>query len=284
MKRFDIVCGGLQLWVERWLAEWVRRAVQVTGLKQVALAGGIFMNVKANQAIAELPEVQRLFVFPCAATKPTPWRGLRRLSRSRPADAPPIPPLGPIYWGPEAEDTEIRRALEAEAAAFTWSRPADLAGARGGVPGGAAKSSLRFAGRAEFGARALGKPLDPGQPLQARGDPGDQRHDQERDFWMPFACSVLARRESDYLRNPKSLAAPYMILTFGTTERADEIAAGFTLTTGLSPAGGGPESNPEYHRLIEAFEAQTRDRGAPSIPRSISTATPSSTPPRRHWT
>ena len=36
---------------------------------------------------------------------------------------------------------------------------------------------------------------------------------------MPFCPSVLAERSAEYLVNPKGVRAPYMILSFDTTER-----------------------------------------------------------------
>jgi len=35
-----------------------------------------------------------------------------------------------------------------------------------------------------------------------------------RDFWMPFAPSVLAERAGDYYIKPKPMAAPYMVMAF----------------------------------------------------------------------
>ncbi|MBI4421619.1 MAG: hypothetical protein HY560_12410, partial [Gemmatimonadetes bacterium] len=63
-KRFDWVAGGLQKFSEHVLTEWVARCVRETGIHRVAVSGGTFMNVKANKAIMELPEVDELFVYP----------------------------------------------------------------------------------------------------------------------------------------------------------------------------------------------------------------------------
>lgn len=259
MKRFDIICGGMQLWIERLLAEWVRRAIKVTGLHTVALSGGIFMNVKANQVIANLPEVKELFIYPsCGDETNTMGAAYAVYHEVKPASAAPIAPLGPIYWGPESSAEEIASALKAEPAGeFEWLKPADLADhaaeflARGEVV-------ARFAGRAEFGARALGNRSILGNPAK----PGVIRviNDmiKSRDFWMPFACSVLEERQGEYIRNPKGLSAPYMILTFDTTERVEELAAGIhPYDRTVRPQIVKKDWNPEYHRLIKAFEGKT---------------------------
>src|SRR6266403_2235112 len=62
-RRFDHIAGGVQLFVERFLVEWVKRCIAETGIHKVALSGGVFMNVKANQKILALPEVEELYVF-----------------------------------------------------------------------------------------------------------------------------------------------------------------------------------------------------------------------------
>ena len=62
--RFDYICAGLQRFTEDLLCEWVRHAVRATGVRKSLAAGGVFMNVKANKRIAELPEVESFEAFP----------------------------------------------------------------------------------------------------------------------------------------------------------------------------------------------------------------------------
>lgn len=258
LKRFDAICGGVQLAVERLLTEWVRRAVRQTGIAHVALGGGIFMNVKANQAIAALPEVEDLFIFPsCGDETNAMGAAFGAYNDRRAAADPPIEPLGPIYWGPEPAEAEIEAALRTYGDRFIATRPENLNAvaadhlARGEVV-------ARFAGRAEFGARALGNRSILANPSH----PGVVRQINDaikcRDFWMPFACSMLARRAGDYIINPKGLAAPWMILTFDTTARSHEIEAGLhPHDRTCRPQIVTPEANPAYYDLIEVFEART---------------------------
>jgi carbamoyltransferase len=79
-----------------------------------------------------------------------------------------------------------------------------------------------------------------------------------RDFWMPFAPSILEERRADYLVNPKAVPAPYMILSFDTTARRDEIRAAlhpFDFTA--RPQEVSRAWNPEYHALLREFERRT---------------------------
>ncbi len=66
----------------------------------------------------------------------------------------------------------------------------------------------------EFGARALGN-----RSILARADAPRMVRVingmiKNRDFWMPFAPSVLAERAHDYYEKPKPVASPYMMLAF----------------------------------------------------------------------
>ena len=63
-ERFDLVAAGAQMLIEQMLTDWVRSAVRETGIGRIACGGGVFMNVKANLAILEIPEVEDMFVFP----------------------------------------------------------------------------------------------------------------------------------------------------------------------------------------------------------------------------
>lgn len=258
LQRFDSICGGMQLWVERLLAEWVRRAVEVTGIHKVALSGGIFMNVKANKVIAELPEVADLYIYPSCGDETNAMGAAYAVYQEIRGEAsPPVQPLGPFYLGGEASADEILAALEANADAVAWKKPDDIAGhaadflARGEVV-------ARFDGRAEFGARALGNRSILGNPSMSGVIPVINDMIKSRDFWMPFACSLLAERSGDYIDNPKGIDAPYMILTFNTTGRKAEVAAGTHPHDGtIRPQMVRQDWNPGYHRLLKAFEART---------------------------
>src|SRR2546428_12502503 len=78
----------------------------------------------------------------------------------------------------------------------------------------------------EFGARALGNRSILANPSDHRVVGLINRMIKARDFWMPFAPTVLAERAGEYLVNPRGLASPYMMLAFPTKpERRDEVVA-----------------------------------------------------------
>jgi len=80
-------------------------------------------------------------------------------------------------------------------------------------------ASSRTGRREEFGARSFGNRSILADPRNTEVVQEINEAIKARDFWMPFCPSVLAERSPDYLVNPKGVRAPYMILSFDTTER-----------------------------------------------------------------
>jgi carbamoyltransferase len=117
----------------------------------------------------------------------------------------------------------------------------------------------RVKGREEFGARALGNRSILANPKDVRVVSHINKMIKSRDFWMPFAPSILARRVGDYVVNPKGLFSPYMMLTFDSTPlgREDLSAACHPYDGTLRPQMVENSYNPDYYRLIEAFEGLT---------------------------
>ena len=117
----------------------------------------------------------------------------------------------------------------------------------------------RFKGQCEFGARALGN-----RSILANASRIDSvRTINEmikcRDFWMPFAPSVLEERSEDYFRKPKPMPAPHMIMTFDTHEQKRTAMAAALHPHDFTgrPQEVSEKTNPDYHRLIKYFEEKT---------------------------
>ena len=118
------------------------------------------------------------------------------------------------------------------------------------------KVIARYFGRMEWGARALGN----------RSIIADARRPdiiirineaiKNRDFWMPFAPSVVYERVEDYFENPKGFFAPYMVMAFPSTPLARQHLRGALHPYDFSgrPQMVKEDWNPDYYRVLKSFE------------------------------
>jgi carbamoyltransferase len=56
------VAAGLQVFSEAMVCDFVTEWVRRTGIRKLALAGGVFANVKLNQRVLELEDVDNLYI------------------------------------------------------------------------------------------------------------------------------------------------------------------------------------------------------------------------------
>jgi carbamoyltransferase len=268
--RFDAIAGGAQRVLEEALVGWVRAMRHRHGAGpgregggRLALGGGVFMNVKANMLIAAQDWVADLFVFPSCGDESNAigaaYLGYLRLCAERGMPAKPQP-LATAYLGPAIEAAEVEALIRTRDLPSRYrvteperieERVAELLATDGVV--------ARASGRMEFGARALGNRSILANPADHRVVGVINRMIKNRDFWMPFAPTILREREDDYIENPKRLASPYMMLAFPTVaKRRDEIVAAVHPQDGTARAHLLDErANPAYHRLVRAFERRT---------------------------
>jgi carbamoyltransferase len=261
--RFDAVAGGAQRLLEDTLLRWTRLMHQRYGGARLALGGGVFMNVKANMLIGEEDWVEELFTFPSCGDESNAvgaaYLGyLQECARRGVAGR--VHPFGPAYLGNDVTDEDAETVIRARGLEGRFKvafhdrieeKIAELLVSDGVV--------ARCAGRMEFGARALGNRSILANPSDHRVVPLINRMIKNRDFWMPFAPTVLAERAPDYLVNPKGLPSPYMMLAMPTRPEARDvlIAAIHPHDSTARPQILERSWNPEYHAVISEFQRRT---------------------------
>lgn len=180
--------------VEKKVGDLIQNALNRTGIKKLAVAGGLFSNVKLNMKLAGLADIENYYVFPNmgdgglglgAAVAVNYLK--HKISGSR---------LKTLYLGPDFSRREIVDALEHKNVPY---RPIK------DVAGSAAELILKgeiilwFQGRAEFGPRALGN-----RSILARAD-NRQIKDRlnlilkKRVWYQPFCPSMLVEEASELL-------------------------------------------------------------------------------------
>lgn len=221
--RFDAVFAGLQQFTEELLAAWVKAAIRATGVHDVLVAGGVFMNVKANQRIAALPEVASFAAFPSCGDESLPI-GAFYLGCAKRWDHTALTPIADCYLGDDISDEEAAGALRRTSYQVERPEDMDVAVAELLAQG---KVVARAVERMEFGARALGNRSILANPANADLPRILNQLIKRRDFWMPFAPVLLATHQQRYVINPKGLTNPFMMTAFDTVPSAarDMIAA-----------------------------------------------------------
>ena len=236
------------------VSHWVNR----TGYPDVALAGGVFANVRVNQEIHELDNVRSVFVYPAMSDEGLPAGGaiaLHARLTGRPAGRE-LKPIPHLYLGPEYDETEIQSALrdqevEADRFADVEAEVARLL-ARGAVV-------ARFAGRMEYGPRALGNR----SILYQTTDPtvGYWLNDAlRRTEFMPFAPIVMSEYADVCFEGISGAEQParFMAITFNCTDWMKKIAPGVVHVDGTArPQLIGELDNPSAYRILSEYHQIT---------------------------
>lgn len=234
-----------------YIGYWLRK----TGHRNVALAGGLFANVRINEEIHMLPMVESTFVHPGMSDEGLAvGAALALWGESTAEDASHRGQrLDSIYLGRGYTDKQIHESLQKaglEAVHYESGieeRVAELL-AEG-------KVIARFSGAMEYGPRALGNRSILYQP----GDPSVNDWLNEllrRTEFMPFAPSSLAERTADLYENTQGAleTARFMTMTFHCTPLMIDRCAGVVHVDNTArPQIVNRKDNPSYHRIIERY-------------------------------
>ncbi len=256
--RFDNIAGGLQLWLEELVIQWIKNAIKITGIKNIYLGGGVFMNVKLNKKIMEMEEIEGCYFMPSCGDESNPFGACFYVYKTKTDNNPE--PLKDLYLGPEYSDEEIKLYFDKNKLHQKYNiEYYDDIEKKVATLLSEFKIVARFKGRAEWGARALGNRSILANPSDLKSFYEVNDTIKQRDFWMPFAPSILDEDENKYIINPKKIKAPYMIVAFDSTELAQQHlkAAMHQADKTLRPQIVYRSQNPDYWRLIKYFKEIT---------------------------
>ena len=222
--------------------------------EKVVLAGGVFANVKLNQKISELDNVEEVYVFPNMGdgglAVGAAWLAHHELTDAYP-DA-----LETMYLGSEIEDDTILDVLSASGLKYKkyddiHKKIAELL-ADGNVV-------ARCSGRMEFGPRALGHR----SILYEASDPEVNTWLNEklnRSEFMPFAPATLEVHADDYYFNLKKgvMPAKYMAMTFKCKEKMiKEAPAAVHVDKTARPQIINDKDHPDFHGILTEYHKIT---------------------------
>jgi carbamoyltransferase len=247
------VAAAAQAVFEDAIEEVARDLLARTGQRRLAVNGGVFANVKLNQRLAALPELDRLFVFPAMSdTGNSVGAALFLVLESNKQEKAAT--LRSVYWGSSWDEKACAKALVASGFAL---EPLD----EGALVTRAAEAIHKgrvvgwFQGRMEFGPRALGN-----RSMLARPTDADINRTLNarlaRTEFMPFAPSVLEEHAAEIFDNVEksSDCLPFMTITCNVKQAwRPRIPAVVHVDGTARPQTVSRATNPLYWKLIEAY-------------------------------
>jgi carbamoyltransferase len=263
--RFDGIAAATQRMVEDTILAWMKHCTDKFGSRKLVFGGGVAMNVKLNMLAADAPFLDDYFVTASPADESLAVGALylceeeARLADGK--DPHEIEPFDDIYMGPAPPEENIenlaaKHGLTDECEIIHGATAADVATALA-----EGQVVARCAGRMEFGARSLGNRSILADPRSPDVVSRINHKIKQRDFWMPFAPVVKAKRAGDYLKSHEatSFRSPHMMIGYETTEKGE-----LDLRGGLHPSDKTArpqilerQANPEYYDILDEFERLT---------------------------
>ena len=243
----------------RYVTHWIEK----TGLHNVGVAGGVFANVLINQKVYEIDGVDSVFPYPAMSDEGIAGGAalVRFHEKAAKGESKPAKAFDTVYLGPSFSEEEIAAALDAKDVEYT--RPENL---EQEVARLLSENYVvaRFAGKMEYGPRALGnrsilyRPDDP-----SVNDWLNQR--LNRTEFMPFAPATImenAERCYPHVAGVKD-AARFMTVTQDCSEEMKRSCGGVVHVDGTArPQLVLEQDNPGYYKIIQEFEKLT---GLPAI-------------------
>ncbi len=243
----EIGCAYVEHWVEK------------TGCGDLALAGGVFANVKFNQRLHEMENVSSIFIHPGMGDEGLAVGAALALGAALASDSGAsfsALKLADVYLGPSYSQREIERAIEREGLPSQFvpdieRKIAELLG-QGHIV-------ARFDGQMEYGPRALGNR----SILYQTTDPAvnDWLNKRlARTEFMPFAPVTLEEFADQCYENLDGARHPakFMTITFDCTDWMKEHCPAVVHVDGTArPQLIDQETNPGYYRILDEYRKIT---------------------------
>ena len=251
---FDFA-ASVQLRTEEVLVELARHALKRTGSRNLCMAGGVALNCLANQRIAEVLRKEGLldgfYIHPAANDAGASLGAALALHAMKTGKRPGTE--FSAYLGPGFTDDEVLQALQAEPG-VRYTRHAQIEDVlaellhRG-------KVVCRFAGRMEWGPRALGNRSILASPARASIREDVNVKVKLREPFRPFAPACL---DEDFDRFFDGEQSPFMLITNRTKPGAADQIPAVVHVDGTARVQNVTEAlNPSLYRLLRAFKARS---------------------------
>ena len=231
----------------------IKNAVSFTGNRNVALAGGVFSNIKLNMKIAEENTIDRAYVFPHMGD------GGLALGAGMTLNSQRYPTMkyrfNDPYLGPQYNREEILTSLEQTRFPYREIKDRAQRAARLILDG---EIILWFQGRMEIGPRALGN-----RTIMARPDRREIKDRlnlvlKKRVWYQPFCPSILREDASSLLHAEGQNIDDNRFMTMGFKVRKQylDLMEGVINIDGTCRPQFVGDENPVYRDLLKRIQKE----------------------------
>ncbi|HET6821489.1 MAG TPA: carbamoyltransferase C-terminal domain-containing protein, partial [Anaerolineales bacterium] len=257
------LAASVQLLLEEIGIEFICFWLRKTRIRSMAVAGGVFSNVKFNQRVHELKEVDNFFVHPAMDDSGLAVGGAFAALAQEPGTDPPrlLKRLKNVYLGTQYGDDEIHACIEAFGFHATYEAEITNVVAKLLAEGHVV---ARFTGRMEYGPRALGHRSILYQTTDPSINDWLNAHLLRTEF-MPFAPATLQEYADECFEGLDGArdTARFMTITFHCTEKMRAQSPGVVHVDGTArPQILDPETAPDLYQIAKKYHELT---GIPSL-------------------
>jgi carbamoyltransferase len=249
---FDLA-AALQETTEKVVFHLLARLRELSGSRNLCLAGGVALNSVLNGKILKCGLFERLWIPPVpgdhgGALGAALWVEMRASGRGR-AD----PGFTP-FAGPEPSEEETLSALRERASDVEWERPDSRVSA---AAARLARGEVLawFQGRMEYGPRALGHRSILASPIEASMRDRVNARIKHREPFRPFAAAVPLERASELFETEGESPFMQVVVPVRPAWRDRLGAVHHHGTTRVQTVTA--KSDPLFHALLLDFERAT---------------------------
>ena len=252
--RFDNIAAAAQMFIEDIAIQVFKQINKKFGSEHFYLSGGVSMNVKMNKEILGLKFVKSLSVPPCGTDDSLSIGACYYLAVKKKEKR--IESLKNIYLGRSISTYDTAKKIEKYfdnndykiISNFTHKQIAQLISKNN--PVAIARD------REEFGARALGNRSIIANPADYSVIKIINESIKNRDFWMPFALTILKKDHRKYIINPKNNSSEHMTIAFDTVSKNYKhiIAGTHPYDKTVRPQILDKSENPNFYSIISEFK------------------------------
>jgi len=252
------VAAALQECLDRVVLHVCGHFGKQTGMRRIALAGGVALNCTANSKLIDSGLLDEVYIQPAAGDDGTALgAALYRASLSEEIhnERMPVPLLGPAYAFPCVEKAIEKYASRVTVTRFDSLEQTCSEAARLIADG---RVIAWYRGRMEYGPRALGNRsilADPGHPAMR-----DRINAmvKMREAFRPFAPACSEEQAHRWFNVPPGTQMPYMITVVDVRPEHQAALPAITHVNGSARLQTVSENdNPDFHRLLAAVGKTT---------------------------